>query len=100
MIYSELENKSIALLIWNTEKEDDAHVYLGRLRQESDNVIWFNEEKNWCVSLDAEQLDDLTVVPADMKEIFLAADYFISLSMSILPNGDSQGFLPTGMKWH
>ena len=95
-----LKNKSIALLIWNTDKEYDAHVYIGKIDNVGDDFVWLNEDKGWRVSLDKERLADLKEVPEDMKDVFLHADYFITLSISDLPDDDSRGLLPTGMKWH
>ena len=38
-------DKSIALLVWNTEVENDAHVYLGRIKKEGEEFVFFNDEK-------------------------------------------------------
>jgi hypothetical protein len=100
MDYKQLKTKSIALLIWNTEKENDAHVYIGEIIKEEACFHFINKSKGWRVSLDDEKMERLKEVTEDMKEIFLGADYFISLSIAALPNDDNQGFIPTGIKWH
>ena len=99
MNLEELTKKAIALIIWNTEKEDDVHVYLGRLKFENGEACFINEEKGWRFSLDEEQLSRLRPVDDDLKETLLNADYAISLSMAVLPESGTEGFEKTGMKW-
>ena len=93
-------DKSIALLVWNTEVENDAHVYLGRIKKEGGEFVFFNDEKGWCISLDSEKFERLRVVTAELKEMFLNADYFFSFSMSGLPDDPGRDLRPTGMRWH
>jgi|SRR5664279_5297989 len=93
-------NKSTALLIWNSEVENDAHVYLGQIKREGADFVFKNELKRWELSLDPEKLERLKPVTAELKEIFLGADYFISLSMTGLPEDPGQDFVPTGFGWH
>ena len=100
MDYNQLKTKSVALLIWNTEKENDAHVYIGAIIKEEAGFHFVNKSQGWKLSLDEEKMQRLEEVTEDMKEVFLGADYFISLSMTTLPNKDNQDFIPTGIKWH
>jgi hypothetical protein len=97
---NDYSHKSIALLVWNTEVDDDAHVYLGRIRKQGDEIVFLNDEKGWRVSLDAEKLEGLKPVTAELKEMFLNADYFFSVSMRGLPDDPGQGLRPTGLRWH
>ena len=39
-----LQDKQIALLIWNTEKEDDAHIYIGKIAQIETGYYFVNVE--------------------------------------------------------
>ena len=94
-----LKDKQVALLIWNTEKEDDAHVYVGQIIQSEAGQYFFNESMGWKLDIDDEQISRLTVVSEDMKDIFLNSDYFISLSMGIVPDDKTDGYIPTGLKW-
>jgi hypothetical protein len=96
----DLIGKAIALVVWNTEKEDDVHVYLGKLQMERDEYYFLNEEKGWQLSLSEEQLSDIHTVPGELKTTLLNADYALSMAMSDLPESDSEDFKPTGMKWH
>jgi hypothetical protein len=92
--------KSIALLVWNTEVENDAHVYLGRIKKEEEDFVFVNDEKGWRISLDNIKLDRLKSVTSELKEMFLNADCVISLSMRGLPDEPGRDFNPTGIRWH
>lgn len=94
-----LQDKQIALLIWNTEKEDDAHIYIGKIAQIETGYYFVNESKGWNLELDNEQLSRATPVSEDMKDIFLNADYFISLSMRLIGDENTDDYIPTGLKW-
>jgi hypothetical protein len=96
-VYSD---SSIALLIWNTEVENDAHVCLGRIKEIEGEFAFVNEQKGWRVSLDNEKIERLRPVTAELKEVFLEADNFFSFSMAGLPDDPDQNFEFTGMKWH
>ena len=100
MNLADLKDKAISLIVWNTEIEDDVHVYLGKLHFENDETYFVNEEIGWRVSLDNEQLNRLQPVSDDFKETLLNADYALSLSMGNLPQTNSQDYQATGMKWH
>ncbi len=93
-------DNSIALLVWNTKVENDAHVYLGQIKKDGEDFIFVNEQKGWRISLDTEKIERLRPVTADLKDMFLNADYFFSFSMSGLPDDPGQEFRPTGMRWH
>jgi hypothetical protein len=90
MNVADLKDKTIALIVWNTEKEDDVHVYLGKLQVENGEYCFVNMEKGWRVSLDNEQMNQLQPVSDDLKETLLNADYALSLSMGELPQSNSQ----------
>jgi hypothetical protein len=59
MNLAEIEGKSIAMIVWNTEKEDDVHVYLGKLKNIDGKYVFINKEKGWKISFDEEQLSHL-----------------------------------------
>jgi hypothetical protein len=100
MNLADVKDKTVALIVWNTKKEDDVHVYLGKLQEEKDEYFFVNEEKSWRVSLDNEQLNRLQPVSDDLKETLLNADYALSMSMGDLPQSNSENYKATGMKWH
>jgi hypothetical protein len=96
-----IESKSIAMIVWNTEKEDDVHLYLGKLQNANGIYSFINEEKGWNVSLDEEQLSRLQPVSEDMREMLLNADYAFSMTMANLPDTEDKSELnSTGMNWN
>lgn len=100
MTFNDLKDKAISIIVWNTEKENDVHVYLGCLQMELDEIYFLNEEKGWKIHLDDEQLSRLKPVDLDSKTILLNADFALSMSMSDLPQQNSQDYNATGMKWN
>lgn len=96
-----IEAKSIAMIVWNTEKENDVHVYLGKLQNVNGEYFFINKEKGWKVSLDEEQLSRIQAVSNDLKEMLLNADYALSMSMGSLPEADDKStYEKTGLKWN
>jgi hypothetical protein len=93
-------NKKIALVVWNSEKENDAHVYLGAIIQRDNTFYFVNEEKKWKLRLDDNKLNDLKEVNDEVKEILLNAELFLTLTIAELPGTADEGYSPTGMKWH
>lgn len=96
----ELKDRNIALIVWNTQKKDDVHVYLVKLQVENDEACLINEENGWRVALNREQLHHLQPVSDDLKDTLLNADYALSINIEDLPVPDSGDYLKTGMKWH
>ena len=95
-----LKLKNIALIVQNADKEDDVHIYLGRLFLTGGECFFVNEKRGWEISLDSEQLNRLKPVPDTLKTMLLNADYFIPMVVQSLPDSDMQGYKNTGMKWH
>lgn len=99
MNFADIKDKKVSLIVWNTEKEDDLHVYLGRLQMENGESHFVNVEKGWRVTLDEEQLSRLQPVSDDLKETLLNADYALSMSMGDLVESNQQDYRTTGMSW-
>lgn len=99
MNVNELKDKLIALVVWNVDKEDDVHVYVGTLISQGTDYIFKNEKKGWTVPIQADKVDSIKKVNDDLKETLLNADYFINLTISDMVDNDGE-FIPTGMKWH
>ncbi|MGI8950251.1 MAG: hypothetical protein ACR2FN_01570 [Chitinophagaceae bacterium] len=97
--YNIIKDKTIALLIWNTEKENDAHVYLGKIISINNAYHFINEEKKWDISFDSEQYGRLQIVLEDLKGILLNADFYISLLMGGLADDSNEDFIFTGINW-
>jgi len=49
--YNFIKGKSVALLIWNTGIENDAHIYLGEIIREHDGFISLTNLKNGVLPL-------------------------------------------------
>ena len=99
-IFDFLKDKNIALVVWNTQKDNDAHVYLGKIAGIDGDYRFVNESKKWNVSLTNEHLQQLRQVPQDLREALLNADLYFSLSIENIPGNSTEGFIPTEMKWH
>jgi hypothetical protein len=100
MNFESFNDMSTALIIWNTMKEDDVHVYIGKLRVENSKYYFVNDEKGWRATLEEEQLKELKPVTDDLKETLLNADYALSLSIGDLPDSNTDLYVATGMNWH
>lgn len=100
MNLADIIGKAISMIVWNTEKEDDVHVYLGKLQVENGKHYFVNKENGWRVALDEEQLSRLQPVSNDLKETLLNADYAFSMSIGDLPQSNLEDYRATGMKWH
>lgn len=96
---TDLENKSLALVIWNQGKEDDVHVYLGQLNKTDVGLIFKNEEKGWTVPIDESKLEKIRIVTDDIKLMLLNADFYLNLTIGDMVNNEGN-YIPTGMKWH
>ncbi len=91
--------KRIALLIWNTEQEDDVRVFAGEIIKEDPVYYFINQPEQWKLRLTAELLGRLKAVPEDQKDILLDADFVISVSMGSMPGEGNEGYDNTGIKW-
>jgi hypothetical protein len=100
MNYSVIHDKQIALLISNTEKEDDVHIYIGKVVREGTQLIFVNSSQNWRVSLSKAQFGRIMKVTEEVKEIFFPAEYFLPMSITSLPENSNEDFDSTGLKWH
>lgn len=101
MNLNEIIEKAIAMVVWNSEIENDVHVYLGTIRSFDGEYVFINEERGWKVSLNDEQLSRLKPVSDDLKEILLNADYSFSMTMGNIPDTDVlTNFNDTGLDWN
>jgi hypothetical protein len=101
MNLEQVKEKSIAMVVWNSQKENDVHVYLGKLNSSDGQYSFINEERGWKILLNDEQLGRLKPVSDDLKDILLNADYSFSMSMGDIPDGeDLTDYNDTGLKWH
>jgi hypothetical protein len=99
MELKDIENKLIALVVWNLDKKGDVHVYVGQLTKPATDWIFRNEKRGWTVPIHNDKIEKIKKVTDDLKQTLLNADYFINLTIGDLVDDDGQ-FVPTGMKWH
>jgi hypothetical protein len=99
MELKEAEDRDIALVVENSEKEDDVRVYPGRLIKGEDEYFFINEAQRWRVSLNADHIRRLRPVPDQLKTILLNADYFLTMTIATLPDLLHEGFRNTNLKW-
>jgi hypothetical protein len=59
MNIEDVKDKSVAMIVWNTEQEDDVYVYLGTLQNIEGQYAFINEGEGWKVSLEYEHLSRL-----------------------------------------
>jgi hypothetical protein len=100
MKFEELSGKSIAIIVQNVDRENDVHVYLGSLQLYNGEHCFRNDEKDWRVSLDSEQLDRLKPVVEELKETLLNADYYFHMTIQSLPDTSTENLIKTNIIWH
>ena len=100
MDYTDVSGKKIALLVWNLEEENDAHVYIGEIIKTDEGFKFTNKSKNWYLTIDEELFSRLKEVSDEAKDIFLNSDFYLSCSIASLPEDSDRETFFTGMKWH
>ncbi len=99
MNVEEIKDKPLALVVWNTEKQDDVHVYVGKLVVKVDECFFVNQRNGWTLRLSEEQANQIEPVPDRLKSVLLGADYALNLAIGSLPDGITDAMW-TGMQWH
>ena len=95
-----LKGKSVSLLIWNTEKENDVQICLGEIIQKDDGFHFINKAEDYHVTLTPEMLTRLREVPTELKQTLRNSDFSISLSLGNLPGQLNNDYKSTGIKWN
>lgn len=99
MDFPQIAGKSIALVVWNTEKDDDVRVFLGEIIEKGKEYFFVNNQENWNLLLDASKFSEIRVVREDLKEMLLGAELYLNLSIANPPDENNDGFSKTGMNW-
>jgi hypothetical protein len=94
-----ISSGSLALVVWNLDKQNDVHVYLGKLHKTHSGFEFRNDEKGWIVEITPEMISDIKEVGQGLKSTLLDADYFLNLSMGDLVD-EKGNYTPTGLRWH
>jgi len=95
-----VEGKSVSLLIWNTEKENDVQICLGEIIHKNDDFYFINKAEDYNVTLTPEMLARLREVPSELKQTLRNSDFSISLSLGNLPGELNSDYKSTGIKWN
>jgi hypothetical protein len=95
----EIRDKPVALVVWNTEKQDDVHVYVGKLVLDLEECFFVNQQNGWKLRLSDEQMNQIEPIPERLKTVLLGADYALNLTIGSLPDTIT-GAMRTGMQWH
>ncbi len=97
MEFNWVKDKVVALLLIDKEDDSNMHVYIGRITESGKDFKFINEIKNWNIAIDDRQMERLTEVSEGMKEIFLNADYYISMMVENLPDEQTKDYNFTGL---
>jgi hypothetical protein len=97
--YKDIEGHLFALIVWNLDKEDDVHVYVGQLIKRGTDYLFNNDKKGWTVTVHPDKIDKIKKVTDDLKETLLHADYCLNLTIGDMVDNNGK-YIPTGMKWH
>ncbi|MGV0921359.1 hypothetical protein ACTS94_13510 [Empedobacter falsenii] len=99
-----LLNKSICLILENSNEEDDIKVYYGKVLKDKNESYYFTDNSSTIhLTLDEQDLDNAKVITQDKQkenEIFRNCDYSIWIIVNIIeidePTDDMK---KTNMKW-
>jgi hypothetical protein len=95
--YHELNGKSLALLL--AGEEDDWSVLRGTVRQEGEVMLLDRGAGEQPFVIQTEWVDRIKPVPVDLSDVLMSADFFLSLSVGVLPeDADPKEFLPTRLR--
>lgn len=100
--FAVLNNRSIALLIENVEKENDVQIYYGKIVKNRTDYFFVGTNNKINVTLDIDKLNRIKKVDSEMElEIpsLKNCEYFLWLTMESLPNENKEGLKDTGINW-
>jgi hypothetical protein len=102
MNFEELTGKKLAILAWGEDEqgEDEAAVFTGIARWADGHLYLDHEGTPPYFQIPDDVLYRVKPVPDDLKDIFLDAEYYISLLIGPLPDdADPSEYIHTGLKW-
>lgn len=88
------------LLIGTTvDGEDEGAVFSGTLKQ-NESGLYLDRGESPPFEIDPEWIERIKPVGPDIKDILLNAEYYLSLSVGQIPEGEStESYVATGLKW-
>lgn len=97
MNYQELSGKSLALLL--VGEDENRWILHGTVCREGEALLLDHSASEQPFKIQPEWLDRIKPVPADLRDIFKGADFFLPLSMGTLPeDADPSEYVDTGLK--
>jgi hypothetical protein len=99
---ADLHGKRLAMVAWarTPDGRDDVVVFTGVAHWDGRHLTIFREPGPSSFPVADEWLGRIRPVEQDLKTALLGADYFFSVTVAALPEGeDLAGYLKTGLKW-
>jgi hypothetical protein len=95
---TDLDGKRIALVM--TDELSDSVVFTGIAKWDGSSLFMLRNPPDPPVEIREEWYSRMTLTPDGSQEVVLGAEYFVRLTVGILPAGSDQSqFLKTGLKW-
>jgi hypothetical protein len=95
--FQELQGKSLAIILIG--EDEDWSVLRGIVRVEGDALLLDHNVSDQPFLIQSAWLSRIKPTPADLRDILMNADYFMSLSLGSLPEkSDLSEYESTGLK--
>ncbi|KIA90177.1 hypothetical protein [Kaistella jeonii] len=100
--FSALNNKSIALLIENVEKENDVNIYSGKIVEKNSDYFFISADKKINLTLDIDKLNRIKKIDPEMEikvPSLKGYQYFLWLTLGNVPKDNKESLKDTGINW-
>ena len=97
-----LNNKSIALLIENIEKENDIKIYYGKIVKKKSDYFFVGTNNKINITLDIEKLNRIKKIDIDIESkvpSLKECEYFLWLKMDSFRKENKEYLKDTGINW-
>jgi hypothetical protein len=95
--YQELQGKSLAIIL--AGEDEDWSVLRGTVRVEDAALLLDHNVSDQPFLIQSDWLSRIKPTPADLRDILMNADYFMSLNLGTLSNdADMSEYESTGLK--
>lgn len=101
MNFDELTCRKIALVAWGEDEngKDDVAVFTGIARWENGH-LYLDRKGKKPFQFPDDTLERIKPVPAEISDILLEADFYISMTIGSLPkDANPEDYIKTGLKW-
>lgn len=89
--------KTLALVIWNLDKDNDVRVFKGIIVKQQDEFIFYNQDKSWKITINDTKLEEIRITPEKLKTTLLEAEFYLNMTISDVE--DSENYINTNLKW-